>query len=178
MHTTCVDCASGKYLSDDATDHSSHDSESDCLECPIGEFSLPGAGSCTGCGLGKYSEESGVCLDCPEGKFSSTGGGDLSSCNPCLPGTYSTPGAGSCLNCERGKYNEQQSQGSCTNCGPGRYSTMDAAKVESACRNCQPGRYSAEEVRAIDCDVCARGTSAPYPGASSCSSCPANRFII
>jgi hypothetical protein len=79
------------------------DDSTDCIDCPIGEFSdaasTSSAVSTDQCSVGKYKSESGTsCIDCPAGTYRASGGAtSISDCAPCEAGKYSSiTGATTC----------------------------------------------------------------------------------
>ena len=99
-------CPAGKYLEDDGTDASLHDSADDCSDCPVGRSSgfEDGLAECAICGTGNYSASTGakICTKCTEGSYLSDAATDASlhdeaaDCTVCPAGTYvGTTGASS-----------------------------------------------------------------------------------
>lgn len=151
--------------------------------CNLGQFS-PNYYTCQDCGVGTYSDTTGLsyCLDCSAGTYSDTTG--LSQCLNCAVGTFSnttgstqcsqcqlgtstngTTGSTSCVICWAGTYSNLES---CISCGPGRYSSAQS----SSCDDCPPGTFS-ELQQAATCQLCPRGHYNSEPTQSSCLPCQA-----
>ena len=82
---SCVDCAAGKYMPDEAS------STSECTPCPPGSYCLLASSKPTPCPPGFYGPSTGLqditeCVICPRG-FSCSGG--LSEPESCAPGSQS-----------------------------------------------------------------------------------------
>ena len=123
-----------------------------CLPCPPGQYqNTPGATECILCSIGNYSQITGAsaCVECPAGRYQDKQG--ATTCFPCPPGEYqNTPGATECIPCSIGKH------------------SMQARGRPPACVKCPAGTY-ANNTGMQECLVCPRGSFAPVPGASSCS---------
>jgi hypothetical protein len=136
------------------------------LNCTAGNAG-PVGGTCTPCGVGKFSPISWAtaCTDCGPGKYSTgTGASSESTCAPCGAGKYSsTSGASTCVNCGAGTYSEvvgSTSWSTCsgTPCSAGKY-----------------GQIGATSASAAACSLCLAGTYVDRMGASGCKLCPAGK---
>ena len=57
--STCKQCGSGRYLSDNGQDREEHDDSSDCEVCAAGRYSAVAAAFCKSCEKGKYIDDNG-----------------------------------------------------------------------------------------------------------------------
>ena len=98
---------------------SSYDPEAECEECPKGQYTtspLPGASSCSNCGLGKYQP--------------STGSISELQCIPCSPGRYgNTFGLPACFECPIGTSAPSSGYSLCANCAVGTYTNSNSSKI-------------------------------------------------
>eukprot|EP00520_Triparma_pacifica_P008937 CAMPEP_0118666010 /NCGR_PEP_ID=MMETSP0785-20121206/18966_1 /TAXON_ID=91992 /ORGANISM="Bolidomonas pacifica, Strain CCMP 1866" /LENGTH=4927 /DNA_ID=CAMNT_0006560251 /DNA_START=40 /DNA_END=14819 /DNA_ORIENTATION=- len=187
--TGCTNCTVGRYLNDDATSPSKHDSSEDCLVCGSGKYSDSGGSlECTSCSAGKFLEDDATdeaqhtgsenCLVCPSGKHSPNAAS--STCSPCPAGKYQdSSGRATCSDCAPGHYSGSSSS-ICTACPVGTSLTNAATPLEdSACTTCGSGKYAATEAATVctSCDagkfLADSGTSASLHASSSlCEVCP------
>ena len=141
--SSCVYCSPGKYADTKIF------SESDCLECDYGKYSI-----------------SAVCVDCVDGTFANSKGS--STCSSCSAGQfveggywvpdplYGWPG---------------YTQASCTSCPDGK--TSDPSNYIYLCSvQCAVGKYA----QGTPCLDCPSGTYNWFSGAAGCVSCSQNSF--
>ena len=180
-YVTCTPCAAGTF--------SSISGAAACQSCLPGQFSNPGAQTCSSCPAGTYTDGSSgfaSCTQCPAGTASPTGGGTSSAvCAACAPGQFAPAGSTSCSSCGLGTYSDANTglatctpcppntasgiflgASSCQPCAPGQYSNAGA----STCSNCPPGTYS-NLGTGFACTACAAGTYS-QGGQASCTPCP------
>lgn len=134
-----------------------------CKSCTFPAVALTmGQGSCTSCGLGRYSVSvtecknctagwyqdqitpSSSCTQCSPGKFA--GAERTPSCEECQLGYYG-PGSGlqACTFCTPGSYADKTGMSSCVLCPSGKFSDDEAAKYSSSCRQCTGFGYTATD---------------------------------
>ena len=93
--------------------------ESDCSNCPTGQFSAEGSTGCTRCEAGTYGVldvfNKPKCETCPAG-YSCSGGLNKVECPI---GKYSSPGASECTSCPIGTYADSKKSASCKSCPAG-----------------------------------------------------------
>jgi len=136
---TCLDCPVGTKCTQkgvasvcEAGSYQPFTKSDNCLLCPNGTYSIPGASRCEicpagtasgegsprcdPCGAGTYSIVGDVaCRDCPPGTYSP--GGGMTSCMPCLPGSYNDEyGASICKPCSTGWEMAAAGATNCTEC--------------------------------------------------------------
>ena len=139
--------------------------------CPAGRYSLTGAGACTDCPGGTYSNAAGTSTatctgNCTAG-FACPAGSTSPTAVQCTAGRYSSPGAAVCSPCVPGTFASTVGQaGPCTSlCQPGTYCPSGAVGPVA----CPAGRFGAtaalEEANCTDvCSLghyCMGGTSSP-----------------
>lgn len=172
---------------------------SNCLDCPDGFVSGPGAtqclkclehqapinGSCGVCPAGSYYQKiSAICVRCSPGSFSTRPGLAI-DCDVCSFGTSSGYGYGSCVKCKRrtalmedgycrhckgGEYYDKYSL-TCIKCSPDYYTPSKRAFEE--CFSCGPGSYSF--AGSAKCTRCKPGTSLLSSG--NCGKCPSGTYL-
>jgi hypothetical protein len=178
----CFDCTAGKYSTQTGTDATT---DSVCIDCIPGTYSVVGASACAdceagkyspaaqpdaciNCAAGKYSNQTGtnantihVCIDCVAGKYSAAG---VSACTDCEAGKYSMTGLGACIDCDAGMYSTVAQAHACIDCDPGKYSTQTgtSANAASVCIDCAAGKYSVAGSSACIDVVCTNPTTAGY----------------
>ena len=117
-----------------------------CSDCGVGKYSSFGASSCTSCQSGKIAASAGSssCSSCPTGKVSNTDFTECicapgsqpdgsSGCEECAAGKASATAYDACSDCEDGKYTESTGSLTCSNCAAGKYSRKSG---ESSCNEC------------------------------------------
>ena len=201
---SCTKCPIGEYLTTGGTSvlscryclagrYSDFEGAASCSNvCSAGTYSLAGAGSCTSCNAGTYSNTIGAtssstctpcsagtyssaigsssCTSCPAGKYSA---GGAASCTSCNAGTYSAAGATSCTSCPFG-YSSAAGSSSCVQCPVGTYYQVGT----TSCTPCSAGTYSNTigATSSSTCTPCSAGTYSIAIGSSSCTSCPAGSY--
>ena len=98
----CIDCPAGSY-----NNLRNSSNASDCISCPPGYYSMPGAAVCKECPIGSYNEAFGSlgCLDCPAGTYGSNliNTSSSSHCLLCPNGTVNLKSGAtnisSCVSC-------------------------------------------------------------------------------
>lgn len=133
-----------------------------CRDCPAGQIGQQlsdGGRTCSNCGAGTYSAESGslacsdcqagqyqpsaratACLDCPSNQYSTLT--KRTSCQNCADGTGSRPGSADCRDCEAGTVGVGTGRG-CECCAPGSYSSaVGATGGQGACTACPAGHWT------------------------------------
>ena len=197
----CTICVAGKYISNNATDHLSHDEEADCSVCASGSWSHEGYGNCTSYIAGKYltdeatdavlHNDESLCLVCGVGKYSD--GPSFSLCTDCLAGKAAVgalsdehDAESDCTICPAGKYSNVGEV--CKFCGYGKYLTDSGTDrllhdSEVACDLCEAGKYLADNGTDTmlhdspdDCSVCSYGRWS-HKGFQNCTSCIAGKFL-
>ncbi|GMH76975.1 hypothetical protein TrST_g2739 [Triparma strigata] len=203
--TSCVDCPSGTFLEDEASDKGFHDQDSDCVVCSHGKYSIePASPVCVECAVGKFLEDNAFdmlnhdseedCIICAAGKFTAVTG--TFACNLCASGTYLVDLATDaslhdeeidCTRCIAGKYLTDDGTDStlhdeevdCTVCASGKYGSDGAA----LCADCEKGKYLSDDgIDATahneegDCTICASGQYSDA-GAAVCDNCGAGYFL-
>lgn len=146
-------------------------SESWCVNCPAGQYSLEAFGSCQNCPRGTYSPSprSMSCTNCPAGKAAQYG--QSSGCEiTCTAGKYSEEGASACSSCTAGKYSATAGSGTCSVCNAGYFSGTGA----TACTPCTAGKYSDSE--ATTCLSCTAGKYSSSAASVICSICDAGYY--
>jgi hypothetical protein len=156
--------------------------------CPVGQYSLAGAGVCTNCSAGTYGNSTGLTTagcsgQCAAGRFGSVSGQSTSSCEGactagyacqlgstnataavCLPGQYSLSGWSMCNQCPVGLYGDTPAlpSSTCTApCPPGRFGSIPGLSIPACSGPCDAGRFGSQ----------------PGANASSCTAaCPAGYF--
>jgi hypothetical protein len=156
--------------------------------CPVGQYSLAGAGVCTNCSAGTYGSSTGLTTagcsgQCAAGRFGSVSGLSSSSCEGaciagyrcplgstnataavCPPGQYSLSGWSMCSPCPVGLYGESPAlpSSTCTApCPPGRFGSIPGLSTSACSGPCDAGRFGSQ----------------PGVNASSCTAaCPAGYF--
>ena len=169
----CLQCPAGRFLDDDGTNHSKHDSISDCKICTSGQYQTEsGQADCTQCAPGKYLSENGVnenthdnendCKDCSAGKF-----------NPFM-------GAQICKDCATGMYNEYDGQVNCSLCNgcssTGHMREQCGYNSSGICTKCSPGRYNNDKAYGTTCKPCSPGMVTSTLGSSICTACPSGKY--
>ncbi len=159
--------------------------------CPAGQFSGAGAGECTPCAAGRWSDRvawpapceanctagyacpagstNGTAETCQPGRFSLTGSG---VCTPCRAGRWSSAAARwyACdLPCREGHWCPEGSSVE-RECPAGNYSNSGA----SECGICPAGRFSLS--RASVCDSCSAGKYSSRNGSTECVTCPEGTY--
>ena len=150
----CVPCSAGYYGTGvDA---------GDCVVCPPGTVSSPGAAACTPC-LNGTAAQGAACEACSPTEVS-TG----TVCTACPAGHLPDPATRSeCVPCYAGSVRPTSSS-ICRSCGAGTYA--DVAVDASACLPCPDGTVSTPG--SSSCDACTAGT-APSLTADRCEACGA-----
>ena len=186
--SSCTACPAGKLLVDATDNADKHDSQGDCMDCPISTYNpFVGQSSCLTCTFNSAEGMSTCILDggevtCNPGEFT-----DGSSCASCIPGQY-TPNlqSSSCDDCPKGFYSLNSGATECLKCPSGRYGDAAASNAIDNCKNCARGRYSEkfglfEKDQEDDgwCKPCIRGKWSPDVGSmaeSSCQDCTAGKY--
>ncbi len=199
----CTLCASGRYGATAAMNTSTCSgnctagftcplgSISDTVSvCPVGQFSNPGASTCSGCAAGQYGataamNTSGCTAACPAGTFGSASGLSTSACSgnctagyacpagstsatavQCPPGTYSVVAASSCELCPEGRFGASAAlpSSACSGACTAGYFCL-AGSASSTQGTCPPGQYSI--AGAASCTNCSAGRYGASPGTNS-----------
>ncbi|GMI00563.1 hypothetical protein TrLO_g8323 [Triparma laevis f. longispina] len=189
---TCTSCPPGKYITDDSTTalnysfyHRRHKQYyflytlllymglyGSCTNCGLGRYSTTTGNiiesSCRNCEAGKASAEEvriSPCPACPIGKSAPAPG--LSACPSCAAGTYSDSpdGAPTCTSCAIGKYSSTIQSTSCSNCPSGTYNLVEGSVT---CYKCAGGQKLKDNGNG--CEVCPDGTFS-NPGSTTCTVC-------
>jgi hypothetical protein len=150
--------------------------------CPVGRFSIGGAGDCTACRAGRYGAVPAMpapdCTgNCSAGYFC-TAGSSSAAPAACPPGQYSQEGRGECSPCPIGRYGLASAEGnvSCTAACPGGvYGGVEGLSTADCSGNCSAGYACAPGSVNATAAVCAPGRFS-LTGAAVCSSCPAGRY--
>jgi hypothetical protein len=110
--TTCENCTAGRYLIDDETDATFHDSVEDCAACEKGQYNqLNASHGCQICAKGTYQDATGQ-----------------TTCENCTAGRY--------LSDDRTELILHDNITDCIDCDAGQYSNVVGASSECACQNC------------------------------------------
>jgi hypothetical protein len=159
--------------------------------CPAGQFSGAGAGECTPCAAGRWSDR--VAWPVPCGANCTAGyacpaGSTNRTAAECQPGTYSLTGSGVCTPCQAGRWSSGTArwyacdlpcheghwcpEGSSVErvCSAGSFSNSGA----SECVICPAGKFSLS--RASVCDPCSAGKYSTRNGSTECTDCPAGKY--
>ena len=199
----CVDCPTGRYLTDMATAEPQHDEISDCLFCGLGEFFRNKTTTCQICYLGQYQDLSSSaptsassvnCKTCPPGKTTYVGelpyvstsivgmlpvSPNIASCVGCAVGMYlelhdNAPGTLECLTCPGGWYNDQIT---------GMVRTVLPFGLVLECVACQSGKFIRDDGTdteahdsSKDCISCQAGQFSTV-GARFCVTCEAGKYV-
>ncbi len=158
--------------------------------CPVGRYSLSGAGLCQVCAAGRYGALSlmtnaSCTAACPAGTFGSASGLSTSVCSgnctagyacptgstsatavQCPPGSYSLVGAGACEPCPGGRFGASAALSSsvCTGtCTAGYF--CPAGSTSPTQGTCPPGQYSI--AGAASCTNCSAGRYGASPGTNT-----------
>ena len=172
---SCVSC-DGRYIIDDGTDKTEHDSIDDCKYCIIGKTFDSISTECTVCGYSQYQDASNIasikCKTCPantyitDDKKSEISHQQKSDCVACAVGKFAAAGQRACDVCNAGT--EQISSG-CTDCVSGQFSK----DPRGGCKECPKGYYQ-EDAGTAYCLPCLPGTYQEDAGREKCDKCPKN----
>ncbi len=170
--------------------------------CPLGQFSLGDAATCTPCQAGRFGSSTGLNAStcsglCAAGQYGATAGLHVSTCSGacaagyrCSPGSlrataamcpigqYSLAGATACTNCEVGRYGQSRAIDTalCTSvCPPGRYGSSSGLNSSSCTGPCAAGYYCISAATTMFQHTCAMGQYS-LAGSSSCTPCPPGRY--
>ena len=167
--------------------------------CLLGEYADAATSSCRPCGLGKYSDVSGItseqaCKDCERGSYSMDLGltsGD--ACTVCEGGSYANAtGSIHCTLCSRGRFNGDMGQYrvaakhvACDQCALG----LSSGKGETFCHSgAPPGYFSTSTYNYTKCRAgfscmgnekelpCATGRYAKDIGSIECFLCAPGKY--
>ena len=139
--------------------------------CPLGQYSLGGAGNCTLCDAGRYGSSQALSTTncsglCAAGYYGATPGLNVSTCSgPCAPGYICSNGSlnATTLACSPGQYSLQGSS-ACTVCPAGQYGLSYALGSASCSGACTPGHYCpAGSVAMVRGHVCVWAFISPCP---------------
>jgi hypothetical protein len=75
--------------------------------CPAGQYSDEGAGACTRCAAGRWSDAVARTFPCEENctaGYACPPGSEVASAVECPPGQFSLTGSGACTGCEAGRW--------------------------------------------------------------------------
>jgi hypothetical protein len=122
----CQLCISGRYAPDEG--------QSECVECPAGTSSAPGASVCGSCPAGYICPDDGVAQACAEGYYTD---GTQTACQPCSKG-YRCPGGMNRQLCSAGSFQSQNGQWSCEECEAGKYQNLLG---QEECLTCPEGHF-------------------------------------
>jgi hypothetical protein len=203
--STCENCPVGTASSNSGIGAGASKCSS-CI--PGTYSNVPGTIKCSKCFPGSYQPKIGAssCLACPVGTYDSLGGGGSTQCTLCPSGTYgNVTGSTVCTNCTAGYYSSQgattcsvcpgvgtsaagasqccqapyiaNSQGSCV-CPAGMITQIDVNTGKGGCFLVPAGFYSTIDQPLHTDRACPVGTYSSLPGATSCTSCPANSIPI
>ncbi len=162
---SCTQCPPGKYMD--------FAGQSYCSSCPAGKMAALSATSqstCIACTPGQYSVTGSViCMSCPPGEISA--GSGAAACTRCPMGTFSAGyTSASCTDCAPGKYAQDEGTGSCTVCPTGKYASIPG---EYYCRTCPSTKYAYHTGQA-ECTLCP-GDSLAVADRTRCS-CPNGQY--
>jgi hypothetical protein len=159
--------------------------------CPEGEFSRAGAGKCTPCAAGRWSNSSASPAPCEANctaGYACPAGSTNDTAQTCQPGRYSLAGSGVCTPCEAGRWSNDTARGDACDlpcreghwcpegnsvereCPAGSYSNTGA----SECGICPAGKFSSS--RASVCYPCSAGKYSDRNGSTDCTDCPAGKY--
>ena len=125
--------------------------------CPAGNWSSPGATTCTSSPAG-YASLHQVLTECQPGTYAATGS---SSCSLANAGTFvAAPGSSVATLCAAGTYQPQSGQASCLLADPGHYAALPGATSEQTC----PSGYSSAAGASV-CTQCPTGETSNAGGA-------------
>ena len=164
----CTECPAGTYST--ATGATSN---STCLNCKLGTFSIIGLSFCIQCNPGSFrgAITDVWCNVCERGTYANISA--ATECLGCSTGTYAFLwGNSACLLCTKGTYASFQSSTVCTKASPGYHVTYDAATIQTPC---SAGLYS--YVAASVCSFsCTAGSYKPEitPLSPNSTQCVAN----
>jgi hypothetical protein len=157
--------------------------------CPLGTYSLSGAGACTQCAAGRFgaslAQGNASCTGPCSAGFACPAGSANATARECPAGSYSPAGAGACSLCPAGVYGSSARAASSACSGPcaaGRFGDA-AGQLTPGCAGpclagyacpagstsatqavCAAGRYSTGGAGV--CSPCAGGYYCPSPGSS------------
>ena len=146
-NTVCLECAGGRYISDDATNPSLHVAANSCLICPYSRYtpSLTGNHDCTFCPAGKritdnvnnpaYHDQSSDCTTCPAGRYRETN--VQYPCKYCPAGTYNSYDNTAANTVHHDAHTD------CKVCLSGKYRDTNGETFTSSCADCPKGRARA-----------------------------------
>ena len=162
---SCQSCVAGRYLNDNGTDASYHNSVDDCSECSEGTFAK--------------EPKSQFCLDCPFGRFSPAVA--QKKCIACPIGKYQDQNkqtdASACKICGVGKYINSTGENVCKFCPAGKNlieeGSADSHDEFTDCKNCPVLKFSPFEGHSESCYLC---LTARTTGAASCDGCNPGTF--
>lgn len=160
-------CLAGRYLADNGTLASLHDSSEKCSSCPPGTYLSDNGKNgdkhddqddCIICASGKYTalEASSYCFNCSVGRFLRDKGQNRSLHDETTD----------CRICPKGFYSDLVGMSKCKACSAGKYLEYDE-------------RYEYEQFHTSEhyCSTCEMGTYSPYKNASTCIRCPSGTYL-
>eukprot|EP01046_Picozoa_sp_COSAG06_P012809 COSAG06_NODE_763_length_12486_cov_37.835244_4_plen_1077_part_00 len=150
----CDLCAAGQYLPTMGS------SDTECLQCSLGEFAGNGSATCSPCSSGTADEDADP----------------ATPCTPCPVGTQATCGAIECELCPAGMSDVDLDPATpCADCGAGQYAEDGAGIPEigmsyTICTACPLGTADLDYDSTTSCTSCPAGTYAGG-GSTACDSC-------
>jgi hypothetical protein len=159
--------------------------------CQAGRFSGEGAGECTLCAAGRWSNSTALPAPCEANctaGYACPAGSTNRTAAECQPGKYSLTGSGVCTPCQAGRWSSatarwyacdlpcreghQCPEGSRVEdeCPAGYYSNSNA----SECGVCPAGKYSL--IKASVCNSCSAGKYSSRNGSTECTDCPMGKY--
>jgi hypothetical protein len=172
-----------------------------CTPCAKGQFQiLQAQEKCAKClpGLHANATGSATCTVCPVGQFAHPA---ATSCRACQPGQYGVaqrPHFGQnryaenyCVMCPEGYFMGTEAALHCSACAAGRYGSSEGMKATSCSGRCALGRRVAPAQTSSKCNgpcnggryggscngVCTPGRFSLPGSSTSCTGCPAGRFM-
>eukprot|EP01045_Picozoa_sp_COSAG04_P006799 COSAG04_NODE_341_length_16294_cov_8.682618_14_plen_2365_part_00 len=173
----CVPCAPGRFSSGGQFSFG-------CVICPAGTFAAAGAGDCTSCDVGKFSEIPGIgeasgCTDCEAGKYVDVRGSDeASDCIDCNSfATVASVLDNTCTACT----GPQPAKCSAATCASGHHSYANGSCCEDFAETrvgadcvCSEG-FSSSGKCARDMPCAAGSMPSANQTSDDCISCPVGR---
>lgn len=183
----CDVCPAGRYLTDNGTNPSFHDSITRCLACPAGTYLRDNGKNYL------LHDEYEDCNVCPAGKYIAKEGSQ--HCDNCSVGRYIADAANNktrhdqhddCIVCPSGFYASKLGTSQCERCGIGKYLEYDNREdyvqfhtSEAFCLVCKIGKFSTNQ-NASSCLDCPTGTyleddssnASKHDSANDCIKCP------
>ena len=154
MFSTCMPCRPGSIAPGTGN--------SECEDCPKGEWTIAPAGDCQECSAGSFLN-----------KRKTSAPPFMMVCDECALSTFANvSGLEECFECELG-YDTQNVTAAlgCTECKVNYY----RGETNDVCQVCAPGTSTNGETASSECQKCPVGQFTTGPG-SDCEGCPAGEY--